>query len=90
MYNGLLLIPFMLCPLVCSALALVAWNLHLMAYPQVLIMTTMPVAVSYTHLGRWEDGKAAGSSGALPAADGRGYTEGRDFLLQDTGQLRCV
>ena len=43
MYNGLLLIPFMLCPLVCSALALVAWNLHLMAYPQVLIMTTMPV-----------------------------------------------
>ena len=37
--------------------------------------------------GRWEDGKAAGSSGALPAADGRGYTEGRDFLLQDTGQL---
>ena len=43
MYNGLLLIPFMLCPLVCSALALVAWNLHLMAYPQVLIMTTLPV-----------------------------------------------
>lgn len=43
MYNGLLLIPFMLCPMVCSALALVAWNLHLMAYPQVLIMTTMPV-----------------------------------------------
>ena len=38
--------------------------------------------------GRWEDGKAAGSSGALPAADGRGYTEGRNFLLQDTGQLR--
>ena len=35
-----------------------------------------------------EDGKAAGSSGALPAADGRGYTEGRNFLLQDTGQLR--
>lgn len=34
------------------------------------------------------DGKAAGTSGALPAADGRGYTEGRDFLLQDTGQLR--
>ena len=31
MYNGLLLIPFMLCPLVCSALALVAWNLHLLA-----------------------------------------------------------
>jgi len=43
MYNGLLLIPFMLCPMVCSALLLVAWNLHWIAYPQVLIMTTLPV-----------------------------------------------
>lgn len=46
MYNGILLIPFMLCPLVCSALALIAWNLHLMAYPQVLMMTTLPVVFS--------------------------------------------
>lgn len=43
MYNAILLIPFMLCPMVCSALLLVAWNLHWIAYPQVLIMTTLPV-----------------------------------------------
>ena len=43
MYNAILLIPFMLCPMVCSALLLVAWNLHWIAYPQGLILTTLPV-----------------------------------------------
>lgn len=43
MYNAILLIPFILCPLVVAALMLIAYSLHLMAYPQVLIMTTLPI-----------------------------------------------
>lgn len=46
MCNATLLIPFVLCPVVCSALALIAWTFHLMGYPQVLIMTTLPVVFS--------------------------------------------
>ena len=46
MYNAILLIPFILCPLVTAALMLIAWSLNLMAYPQVLIMTTLPVVFS--------------------------------------------
>ncbi|MCI8402332.1 MAG: PTS sugar transporter subunit IIC [Lachnospiraceae bacterium] len=46
MYNSLMLIPFILCPLVVAALMLIAYSLGLMAYPQVLIMTTLPVVFS--------------------------------------------
>lgn len=45
MYNATLLIPFVLCPVVCSALALVAYTLNLMAYPQVLVMSTLPLVL---------------------------------------------
>lgn len=43
MYNALMLIPFMLTPVVVGLFMLLAYSLHLMAYPQVLILTTLPI-----------------------------------------------
>ncbi|WP_455501336.1 PTS sugar transporter subunit IIC [Gemmiger sp.] len=43
MYNAVLMIPFILCPLVVAGFMLAAYSLNLMALPQVLMMTTMPV-----------------------------------------------
>lgn len=46
MYNGLMLIPFILCPLVVALFMLAGYSFGLMAYPQVLIMTTLPIIFS--------------------------------------------
>ncbi len=46
MYNATLMIPFILQPLVCGLLYLIAYKLQLIGYPQVLIMTTLPVVLS--------------------------------------------
>lgn len=46
MYNSIMLIPYTLCPLIVAAIMLVVYSLGLMAYPQVLIMTTLPVVFS--------------------------------------------
>ncbi len=46
MYNGIFLIPFILCPIVVAVFMLIAYTFGLMAYPQVLIMTTLPVVFS--------------------------------------------
>lgn len=45
MYNATLFIPFLLQPVVCGLLYLIAYKLQLIAYPQVLIMTTLPVVL---------------------------------------------
>ena len=46
MYNATLFIPFLLQPVVCGILYLIAYKLELIAYPQVLIMTTLPVLIA--------------------------------------------
>ena len=46
MYNPILLIPFVLCPAVCCALYALAFHLGIIALPQVLIMTTLPILFS--------------------------------------------
>lgn len=46
MYNAIFLIPFMLCPVVVGLFLLLGWNLGLLAYPQVLVLTTLPIIVS--------------------------------------------
>ena len=46
MYNATLFIPFLLQPMICGVLYVIAYKLQLIAYPQVLIMTTLPVVLS--------------------------------------------
>ncbi len=46
MYNSIMLIPYILCPLVVALLMLIVYSFGLMAYPQVLIMTTLPIIFS--------------------------------------------
>ena len=46
MYNPILLIPFILCPVVCAILYAIAYTTGLIALPQVLLMTTLPVLMS--------------------------------------------
>ncbi len=46
MYNPILLIPFVMCPVVCCILYAIAFNFGLIALPQVLIMTTLPIFFS--------------------------------------------
>lgn len=43
MYNPIMLIPFVLCPVVCCLLFWAAYATGLIALPQVLILTTLPV-----------------------------------------------
>lgn len=43
MYNPILLIPFILAPVVCAILMALALHFELMALPQVLLLTTLPV-----------------------------------------------
>lgn len=43
MYNGIFLVPFILCPMVVAVCLLIAYTFNLIAFPQVLIMTTLPV-----------------------------------------------
>lgn len=45
MYNPIMLIPFVLAPVVCTLMTWAAYALSLVSYPQVLIMTCMPVLV---------------------------------------------
>lgn len=46
MYNAMFLIPFMLCPMIVALFLLLGWALGLLAYPQVLVLTTLPIIVS--------------------------------------------
>lgn len=46
MYNSIMLIPYILCSVVVAVLMLLAYTFGLMAYPQVLIMTTLPIVLS--------------------------------------------
>lgn len=43
MYNAILLVPFVLCPMICGVFLLIGYSLNLLAYPQVLILTTLPI-----------------------------------------------
>ena len=45
MYNGILLIPFILCPMICAAALLIGYSTGILALPQVLILTTLPVGL---------------------------------------------
>ena len=45
MYNGILMIPFVLGPVVCAVFMLAAYSLQLISYPQVLILTTLPIGL---------------------------------------------
>lgn len=45
LYNPILAIPFILNPIVCGIFMLLAWNMGLMEYPKILIMTTLPIGV---------------------------------------------
>lgn len=45
LYNPILAIPFILNPVVCGIFMVLAWNLGLIGYPKVLIMTTLPLGV---------------------------------------------
>ena len=46
MYNPILFIPFLLTPLIVGLLMLIAYQTGLISYPQVYIMTTLPVVFS--------------------------------------------
>lgn len=46
MYNPILLIPFLLCPVVVMLFLWAAYALGLQAYPQVLILTCLPIGLS--------------------------------------------
>lgn len=46
MYNPILLIPFILCPVVCGILFFIAYQVGIIALPQVLIMSSLPVLIS--------------------------------------------
>lgn len=43
MYNPILLIPFILCPIVCMLFLWAAYSLNLIGLPYVMILTTLPV-----------------------------------------------
>lgn len=45
LYNPILAIPFILNPVICGIFMLLAWNLGLIGYPKVLILTTLPLGV---------------------------------------------
>ena len=45
MYNAIFFIPFVLCPVVCAILYALAFHFGIIALPQVLLMTTLPVFV---------------------------------------------
>ena len=56
MYNPILLIPFILCPLVVMGLMGVAYYFGLIAYPQVLIMACLPIVLqSYMSTLDWKN-----------------------------------
>lgn len=46
MYNPVMLIPFILCPVVCALLYAIAYSTGLIALPQVLILSSLPVYLS--------------------------------------------
>ena len=46
MYSSIMIIAAVLCSVVVAVLMLLAYTFGLMAYPQVLIMTTLPIVLS--------------------------------------------
>lgn len=56
MYNPLMLIPFLLCPIVVMGFMAIAYHFGLMAYPSVLVMTCLPIILqSYITTFDWRN-----------------------------------